>query len=662
MGLLLSLWIPIWAFSCGPDFCGKKTDCLTYAGNVSPPDQVYFVSGCLPGLPHLDPENYTSQNIDLFMNEFFGLKEVKARVDNYGFDICQASKSDQAKEFFNRLIKESGISRDDEKKLLALRNELSEICLQGSGGAEYGKKLEALSDSLRKKDPVRYLWAIKAFYLKEFDNATAEFRKLMNDSGASLQEISHYMLGRVATVQAQEKWNGYERSELKDKEHLSQGEEAFKAYLVKYPKGEYAESALGSIRRTAYLKSEESRYLSLLAEAIEREEGKTLASKSKIRDLLYEYDPIGKTKKDGMHPFFWLIRSYYLQRVILEDVRSGFSLDEEWKDLLTHKDSFKKYPGLFSFISANLLLGMGKYAEAKAVLPASDKEANLGISYGVLKARILMGLKDYDSARTVIASYIDRKEQSTGKSALPDLHTDPQGPDSDKATLRDFYSFTFRWQGKIMDSFLEKHAAYTSPGTQDIFARRALSNADLEKIVAGKSTAQVYRKMGADIATYRYIFSQNFSAALKSSKSSDSPKLKAIKPFLEVLAKNKKNGENKLRLSNSLIDQDEKAIHLDIDYVSRCKEFGQDKLKWPIRFYKEIIDSFGNEKSSIQKEALSKAIHCYGTRSVSSCYDTSAANGDSNGTVPVAERKRWFKLLHTKYSDSKEAEETPYYW
>lgn len=107
------------------------------------------------------------------------------------------------------------------------------------------------------KDYAAYLGGASAFYAGQWDDARSAFSGLTASSDPWLAETSSYMLARVdlnaAIVRAFDEWGSFEGTKAVDQAAASRAREALGAYLKAYPKGLYAGSATGLLRRAYWL-------------------------------------------------------------------------------------------------------------------------------------------------------------------------------------------------------------------------------------------------------------------------------------------------------------------------------------------------------------------------------------------------------------------------
>lgn len=149
------------------------------------------------------------------------------------------------------------LSTGERTALIAARRGLQPDCA-GAGGSRAA--LAGTADALRS--PLagafgHYLQGAAAFYDGDYDAASAEFRTLGSAGQPWLKETARYMIGRVEVNRAQigafDDY-GYPRDAAQnDSAAISGAETALHAYLKDYPRGTYAASARGLLRRVYWL-------------------------------------------------------------------------------------------------------------------------------------------------------------------------------------------------------------------------------------------------------------------------------------------------------------------------------------------------------------------------------------------------------------------------
>jgi hypothetical protein len=157
--------------------------------------------------------------------------------------------------------------------LTAARDGLQPDCNKANGGDAAIAALEEKIKSPAAKSFAHYLQGTAAFYDADYDAAAKQFGALAEARQPWLRETARYMLGRVEVNRAQlDAFDEY--GTLKDKavdaKIIAAAETALRAYLRDYPKGLYANSARGLLRRVYWLGSDNAKlaveFVALFAE------------------------------------------------------------------------------------------------------------------------------------------------------------------------------------------------------------------------------------------------------------------------------------------------------------------------------------------------------------------------------------------------------------
>ncbi|HEX4197528.1 MAG TPA: hypothetical protein VHZ26_08800 [Caulobacteraceae bacterium] len=164
------------------------------------------------------------------------------------------TNADGAAAFAAALAASPGVPAAEKTALTAARQALSPNCDDSGPPAAYAPPAGVTSALGRSFSA--YLVGTAGFYGGDFDGARKAFASLAASPQPWLKETARYMLGRVAVNQAQvgafEDYGALSADKI-DKAALTEARQAFDAYLKAYPKGLYAASARGLLRRVDWL-------------------------------------------------------------------------------------------------------------------------------------------------------------------------------------------------------------------------------------------------------------------------------------------------------------------------------------------------------------------------------------------------------------------------
>lgn len=159
---------------------------------------------------------------------------------------------------YQEALKASAVPASEQALLIEARNAMDSQC--GSAAKDEIKSVLDRIGSPAGKEFAAYLKAAIAFHLPDFDssnstNARNGFATLMTSKQPWVEETATYMVARMDLMQAQQGTFG-EYGELRlenvSPDSLGIAETGLRTYLKKYPKGKYAASARGLLRRVAW--------------------------------------------------------------------------------------------------------------------------------------------------------------------------------------------------------------------------------------------------------------------------------------------------------------------------------------------------------------------------------------------------------------------------
>lgn len=164
------------------------------------------------------------------------------------------SNADGASAFEDAVNAAHGLPDAEKAALIAERKGWKPGCAD-NGGPKATVNLDAVKSAVGKQYAT-YLVGAAAFYDGDYDTAAASFTALSKSNQAWLKEAARYMAGRVEINRAQVGAFG-EYGELAldkvDQKAVAAAEADFNAYLRDYPRGTYAASARGLLRRVDWL-------------------------------------------------------------------------------------------------------------------------------------------------------------------------------------------------------------------------------------------------------------------------------------------------------------------------------------------------------------------------------------------------------------------------
>ncbi len=314
------------------------------------------------------------------------------------------SAADGLNAFKNAVNAAAGLAKEDAAILIEVRSNLIVDC--GATTPPDIKPPQGLRSALAR-DFAAYIAGANAFYAGDFVAALRNFDNIKNSTDPWLKETSRYMVGRTLLNSAQSSAFG-EWGDLKlanvDKDSLKGAEDAFNSYLHDLPRGMYAASARGLLRRVYWLGGDQTQ----LAEAFDRAlaDSEKDATNITILDLVQEADAklLSSVQIDQIKsPRFLAIVD--LMRMRSNGPQAGVSNTNaplKLADLEAQKDRFSSNPALYGYLLAAFHLYVDdKPDEALALLPnvPNGPLDYFAFSQQTLRMLALEAGKQYDKER-----------------------------------------------------------------------------------------------------------------------------------------------------------------------------------------------------------------------------------------------------------------------
>jgi len=550
--------------------------------------------------------------------------------------------------------------------LIAARRALQPNC-SGPAGT-----IEAPVKSTMGKAFNRYLLGSVAFYGGDYDTAAAHFAALHGADQPWLRETADYMVGRVevnrAQVSAFDEYGSPRDAARIDAKVIAAGETALRTYLRDYPKGLYAASARGLLRRVYWLGGRDDKlvaeYAALFAQG--GVDGGELADE--IDNKLLPRLKIAETTDPTLLAVLALAR--------MRDNRGNIlaSSDEPpigLAELEAQRPRFAANPALFTYLlAAHAFFVQDTPGAVLKLIPDAARQADfsyLQFSRQMLRGAALDAVKDRN-ARGFWIEMLPGTKRPFQRPAIElalALHDERAGtldglfaagsplrtPDLREILLTNVAGpALLRRQAK--DAQAPKHERDVALFTllyKDL-TRGAYRDflADQAMVPAGApADGNLYDLRGGDQAPVG-IFGQ-----AKGVGDYDCP---ALKEAARQLAADPQNAKARLCLADFM-----RVTGFDgypLDARPPADELGGTPSLFPggsfsrLELYKAII-SDPRAPAPDKAYALFRAINCYATSGNNSCGGTE---------VVIAQRKAWFTRLKKDYPTSRWAQELRYYW
>ncbi len=503
-----------------------------------------------------------------------------------------------------------------------------------------------------------YIAGADAFYAGDFAAALKDFKSLGNSANPWLKETSRYMVGRVLLNSAQDHAFG-EWGDLKpdnvDKGELSAAEDVFNAYLRDFPRGMYAESARGLLRRVYWLGGDQTK----MAEALDRAfaDAESGGGNVTVSELVQEADAklLATAKIDE-------IKSPRLLAII--DLMSMRSTDAPpggltLADLEEQKDRFQSNPALYDYLLAAFHLYVdNKPEETLALLPGlpNGKFNYFAFSQQTLRVLAFDATKQFDKERKLLFEMLplaglplESEQLQLALAALEERtgHVDrvfaPASPIRDKAIrtiLVEYIASAEMLRERIKD-----------PKENADVADAALYTLLYKELTVGK-----YQAFQADLALlppHPNEFLAPFAAAVEGKSAGyQCPALR------EVAATLQRDGSDARSLNcvGELVRLH--SVHYGQYRTPPKTDLGGSDSLFPGVDYSRM-DSYLKVIADKQADGDARAYALY--RAVR-CYAPSGNNDCGKQDIPQSTRKQWFEMLHKEYAGSIWAKSLKLYW
>ena len=577
----------------------------------------------------------------------------------------EGSRCDSAagglKAFKNAVNAAAGLAKEDAAILIEVRSSLIVAC---SATTSPDLKPPQGLGSAQARDFAIYIAGANAFYAGDFAAALKNFDSIKNSTNPWLKETSCYMVGRTLLNSAQNSAFG-EWGELKlanvDKDSLKGAEEAFNSYLHDFPRGMYAASARGLLRRVYWLGGDQTE----LAEAFDRalSDSEKDASNVTILDLVQEADAklLASVQIDQIKsPRFLAIVD--LMRMRSDAPQAGVSNTNaplKLAELEAQKDRFASNPALYDYLLAAFHLYVDdKPDEALALLPSvSNAPLNyFAFSQQTLRMLALEAGKQYDQERKLILEMwplaklpleVEQLQLALARVEVLSGHSDRIfAPDS---LVRD----------KAIRTIVVEYIASAEMLRQrikDPQENADVVNAALYSLLYKELTGAKYQAFQTDLALMpphpQDLLTPFVATAEGKGAGYQCP------PLREVAATLQRNGNDARSLNcvGELVRLH--GVHYGQDAAPPATDLGGAGSLFPVTNYSRL-DGYMKVIANRQAERDARAYALY--RAVR-CYAPSGNNDCGRQDIPKSTRKQWFDTLHKEYPDSVWAKSLKYYW
>jgi hypothetical protein len=598
--------------------------------------------------------------------------------DNYG-NRCATNERGQL-DFERALAAAKGLPADEVAQLVMAREALRPDCNAGSDmRALVATALEGVRSATGKAF-ADYLRGAAAFYDGDYATARGLFAGLGKASAAWPKEAAAYMLGRVELNLAMDNAfddYGYLADAPNNKAELVAAERAFKAYIAAYPKGSYAVSAQGLLRKVYWLGNANDKLLAEYVTAFKR--ANMSGSNVSLADLVQEMDvKLGeKLELAGVND------PQILAMLVLKGMRHSDDPEEQGYEkpisravIEGLRSRFGGQEALYNYLLAAHALYVAKDpAAALQALPANPSgDGYLAYSQRALRA-LALDAKGDPGARAAMAAVLadSKKPFQRGTMELALAMHDERG----KALERVFAADSPIKDPEIRETLLRYNA-----GPKLLRAQAASKSAPKQErdvalytLLYKNITRGAYKDFVSDIAlipagakpraaddyespTYTNIGvfkwagqkdgfacpSLTTLATALSAAPKDAPSLLCLGEFVRLNGMDA--GASWPDIPGSLDQNPPK------DQLGGTPSLFPGKRFSRLEVYKGVVADPAASANS-KAYALYRAVYCYAPAGYNSC---------GGVEVPIAQRKAWFNQLKKSYPTSPWAAKLKYYW
>jgi hypothetical protein len=600
-------------------------------------------------------------------------------LGNYIGTRCVSNDQGQV-EFESALALAKGISPAERTVLGTARKALQPECSEGSDMRSVVATAVESITSKAGRDFADYLRGAAAFYDGDFATARGLFAGLAKASSAWPKEAAEYMLGRVELNLAMENAfdeYGYPAENPDNKAALAAAERAFQAYIEAYPKGRYAVSAQGLLRKVYWLGSDNDKLLAEYVAAFKR--ANMSGSNVSLADLVQEMDvKLGAALKlDNVRD------PQILALLVLKGMRHRDDPDSADEEKPINRAAIEALRSRFTGQEAlyNYLLAAHAYYVAKdpaaalQALPANPVgDGYLAFSQRALRALALQDKGD-PGARAAFAAVLSESKKPFQRGTM------------------ELALAMYDERGKALERVFAADSPIKDPEVREILLRYTAGPKLLRAQAASKSAPKQER----DVALYTLLYKNITRGAYKdfltdqalipagtkphAADDYSSPTYTNIAVFKWAGAKDgfacpslttlatalsgaPKDAPSLLCLGEfvRLNGMDQGASWPDIsgsmDQTPPKGELGGTPSQFPgkgfsrLEVYKGIVAD-PSAAATAKAYALYRAVYCYAPSGYNSC---------GGVEVPIAQRRAWFNQLKKSYPTSPWATKLKYYW
>ena len=585
---------------------------------------------------------------------------------------CQTDESGRAA-FVGAVNAARGLSAGERSALVSARTAMKADC---NGDNNSGMAVEQLTSALASAEGKAfgaYLQGALAFYDGRQGEAQSLFAAAAKGRDAWLKDASHYMIARAALNEAQEglydKYGYRDRDVALDNAKLKTAENAFNAYIKNNPRGAYAASARGLLRRVYWLGGDfpklENEYARLIADP-----NQDIASLAEEIDLKYL-----SGAKSSKNPL--LVATMDLARMRGGGEYYGpdgcCSKPLGAEELAGQADIFRNHTALFDYLKAAHAYYVGNNPRAVVqMIPdaARQKEfSHVQFARQMLRGEALEALKDRNARGFWLEMLSGAKSEN--QRWLLELaianHDEKQGQ----------LARVFAKDSPVKNKMIRRILLVNSADAPLLRQQARNSNAPKEErdvalytLLQKELRSGAYKNFLTDVemvpanavkpgsdSGYLYVYSDEPTVPLGLFRATVSEAIYPcpdIKGVAGLLAANPDHPKGQLCLA----EFSRTYLEAGWDKERAKDELGSTPSPLDARPYSRLAvyqRLIGNRsvRGNDRAMALNRAVRCFERSGYNHC-------GDQE--IPQAQRKNWFQQLKREFPNSPIAKSLQYYW
>lgn len=588
--------------------------------------------------------------------------------------------------FINQVNKDTALKPTEKKFLITQRQTITPQC---DNALTFIKMQPELSALVRQY--VSYMNGTIAFYNGNYPAAQKIYGALSTVTTPWIAETAIYMQTRTAVENAYHTGldeYGSASSDKIDKTALANAFDAITQYFKSYPKGQYAASARGLLRRLYWLGGQQRQLIDEFVWQFNHRDSLQFNLEmqyvpEEINQRIFENRRFNLASfKD---PFFLATYDLMYMRKSSSEKYKPLS----WNALQAQQDYFKTQPELYRYLQAtHLFLLQNKPDQALDYLPKDnppERLTYLQLSQFVLKGRVLEQTGHTDEARALWKALLNSAK-------APYQHQ-----------MVELQLALNLQRSKDFTAFFTPNSLIQDPAIRAVIIKRAADANLLESIINSNSTSTQEKQAARFVLLYKSLNYQHYkqfvdalnylppnAAQYQGSESTkesltNQPKFSVFLwqgskinsqlncPALSTIAQTlatKPTDEISLLCMGEFVrlsQFDWLNYNLESDYVDDDNNAtASSNLNRPLgvgirpfkgtafsrgEVYKKIINSSANDELKVY--ALYRAINCYAPAGANDC------GGEA---VDKTVRQNWFNQLKQDYPDSQWAKEQKYFW